>query len=81
MGREDGGWFVEQLCLEKARMRRRGWVVAGKRQTRAWWRVDLFFSFFPFFPACFRVAVEAACWAGFDMSQIDRREYYIHEEK
>lgn len=62
MAREDGGCFAEYLYLEKARMRRRGWVVAGKRQTRAWWRADLFFYIFLFFPACFRVAVEVACW-------------------
>lgn len=77
MGREGGGCFVEQLCLEKARMRRRGWVVAGKRQTRAWWRVDLFFSFFPVFSRVF------PCGSGGRLlgSTCLRREYYIHEEK
>ena len=53
MAREDGGCFAEYLYLEKARMRRRGWVVAGKRQTRAWWRADLFFPFFLFFSRVF----------------------------
>lgn len=68
MAREDGGCFAEYLYLEKARMRRRGWVVAGKRQTRAWWRADLFFYIF----LCFFPRVSVWQWrspVGFDKLQ------------